>query len=503
MRPLTGNRLKYNFLLGYLVLLCATSLQAAMISASSEAPTRVGDDISNIPDLPLEVATGSDKWWPGSSTDFGNSGMTVGQTFTTGNGAFLLKAVTFRVRNAASPTKTYTLRVGTILGTTFETIATETATQDFATAAGDYWTWTFDTPVLLSPNTLYGVDVGINSSSSAWGTGIPYVYYTSAATYADGTRFRSGSEGHGVGDDSISHTSGDRIFHLALERPLGETFELVATSPANGETEVLATRDLVLTFSQHIAPGTGNITIRNLTDGTDTKVPTEDPQLRYEENVLTLDANGLLAWSTDYAILIDAGAILGDGGAPFEGIADDSTWAFTTAGGDPLLDALTELRELILGERTLTAGEIEAHKLTIDNLRNRFGESAEVIQAVIDLIETYDVEIGPLWIARGEFSNRHTQPNDLDWTIYHVMQYAMDVIYNTATIAEHEAVLNGFKFLSSNRFPGAVDPPADPSVSHSVLISGTFERTFGRSTQQWTLPARNPTGTCRWMRSTT
>ncbi len=476
--------------------LFAPHIQAATMTASSELPARVGDDISNIPDLPPEIATGSDKWWVSSATAYGNPGMTVGQTFTTGNGAFLLTAVTFRVRDATSPTKTYTLRVGTVLGATFETIASETATQDFATAVDDYWTWTFDTPVLLSPNTLYGVDVGINSSTSDWKTGIPYVHYTSASTYADGTRFRSGTAGNGIGDDSISHTSGDRIFHLALERPLGETLELVATSPANGETEVLATRDLVLTFSQHIAPGAGHITLRNLTDATDTAVPADDARLRYEDNVLTLDANGLLDWSTEYAILIDAGAILGDGGAPFEGIADDSTWTFTTADGDPLLDALTELREHILGERTLTAGEIEAHKLTIDNLRNRFGESAAIIQAIRDLVETYEAELGVLFVDHGGFSNRETQVSDIHWTVYHVMQYAMDVTYNAATLAEHEALLTGFYYRGAERFPGwDWSIPVDPEASHTVSVSATFDRTFGRDTQQWTLPARNPTGT--------
>ena len=466
------------------------------MSASPTPPELTDDDISNIPDLPPGVTTGSHKWWPDAVSKFGNPGMTVGQTFTTGNGALLLNSVTFKVGGSnTQPTKTYTIRVGTVAGSTFTTIATETATQGFTTASGDYWTWTFDTPILLSPNTLYGVDVGFNTSTSGWQTGIPYVYFTTSDTFPGGTMFRSGSDGFGIGNDTISQFNGDRIFHLGLERPLGETFELVATSPANGETNVLATRDLVVTFSQDVTPGTGSLVIRNLDDNSESILPADDPRLSYDANVLTIDANGLLAWDTNYAVRIDADAILGDGGATFQGIDDDTTWAFTTAAGDPLLDAIAALKSHIEGYITLSPAQFAAHKETIDNLRNRFPESAVTISAVFDLIETYDTMVGPLWVARGEFSNRNTQPIDLDWTIYHVMQYTMDGIFTAPVLAAHEALLTGFKFGSHTHFPGPCPPPEDPTASHTVTIQGSFEDTFGRHTQQWTLPARKPTGT--------
>jgi hypothetical protein len=32
--------------------------------------------------------------------------------------------------------------------------------------------------VVLSANTVYGVDVGLHSSTSDWSTGIPYVHFT-------------------------------------------------------------------------------------------------------------------------------------------------------------------------------------------------------------------------------------------------------------------------------------------------------------------------------------
>ncbi|HSP42137.1 MAG TPA: Ig-like domain-containing protein [Luteolibacter sp.] len=165
------------------------------------------------------------------------------------------------------------------------------------------------------------------------------------------------------------------------------------------------------------------------------------------------------------------------------------------AQADPLLTATQELKDHINGVIALDATQIEQHKLTIDAEKNRFAESADTITAVFDLVETYDSVEGPLWIARGEFGDRNTQPNDLDWTIYHVMQYIMDVVYAAPVIAVHEDLMEGFKFGSHAHFPGPCDPPADPAASHTVPINGSFPQSFGRDTQQWTLPARKPTGT--------
>jgi len=153
--------------------------------------------------------------WPGSATAYGNPGKTQGQTFTTGSAALILNALTFQIRDATQPTKEYAIRVGTVSGSTFTEIASESATHSVATAVDDYWTWTLDSPVSLAANTTYGVDVGLLSSTSDWTTGIPYMYFT-ADVYPGGSRFRSGAAGDGVGDSDMSHMSGDRVFHLDL-----------------------------------------------------------------------------------------------------------------------------------------------------------------------------------------------------------------------------------------------------------------------------------------------
>lgn len=448
-----------------------------------------GEDIANYGSV-----TGTDKWWTGTSAD----SAAKGQTFTTGNSVTRIKSVTYQIaaNQKAEPTKTYAIRIGTAGGSVFSEIHSETATQNFTWNAGEFMTWTFNMPVLLQPDTVYAIDVGLLTSTSVWQTGIPYLNVT-GEEYIGGMYYTSGISGSGNSAMKLAIGS-DRVFHIDLERPLGPVFELVTTTPTNNAAEVLASRDMILTFSQNVSPGTGNLTLRDLTNPAnpvETLIPATDPRLSFDLNSVRIDPSGLLDWNKHYAIRIDAAAILGEGGVPVAAITDDSTWSFTTAAGDSLLDAVAELKDHVNNVITLGAARIEEHKFTIDAQRTRFAESAATISAVLDLVETYDAVKGPLWIARGEFGNRNTQPNDLDWTIYHVMQYIMDVIYTAPIIAARGDLLEGFKFGSSAHFPGPCPPPADPPASHTVAIHGGFPATFGRDTQQWTLPARKPTGT--------
>ena len=123
-------------------------------------------------------------------------------------------------------------------------------------------------------------------------------------------------------------------------------------SPADNATDALATRELVLTFSQNVTPGSGNITIRDLTDPlnpVEILIAANDPRLTYDQNVVRIEPAGLLGWSKNYAIRLDAGVFLGDGGAPIAAITDDTTWNFTTVAGDPLLDAIAALKAHVTG----------------------------------------------------------------------------------------------------------------------------------------------------------
>jgi hypothetical protein len=154
------------------------------------------------------------------------AGAAKGQTFTTGSLKVMLKSITYQVTASqkAEPTKTYVVRVGTVFSNIFTEIHKETATQTFTWNGGEYMTWTFATPVLLEANTIYGVDVGMTASTSAWQTGIPYINFGGNG-YAGGARYASGTNGVGTPQMTYTTTS-DRIFHLDMDY-LPHGFQLI------------------------------------------------------------------------------------------------------------------------------------------------------------------------------------------------------------------------------------------------------------------------------------
>ena len=160
-----------------------------------------------------------------------------------------------------------------------------------------------------------------------------------------------------------------------------------------------------------------------------------------------------------------------------------------------LLTALNELKSHINGTITLTASEIDANKLTVDANEASFASSSAIIAASLDLVRTYDAVLGPLWVTR-TLPARASVTNDIHFTLYTVMQDIMDLTYKSATIANHESLLDGFKFESSSNFPGACSPPADPNAVLTATLSGSYANTFGRPTfgDGSGTYARKPTG---------
>jgi hypothetical protein len=208
-----------------IVALTAISARAATMSASPTAPAVDGYDIANY------THTGHlDKWFcvPGEWAS-----MCPGQTFTTGSDPVKFSAITYQIADTqqAPPTKAYTIRVCTVdrvnPGDTSTWVLTEIYSEaciqdDFTVNNSEYMTWTLDTPVLLAANTEYGIDVGMNSSTSPWQQGISYIKYSNVDQYAGGTRYWSGwvpNQGDvipGVGNETMVNVSGDRVFHLDL-----------------------------------------------------------------------------------------------------------------------------------------------------------------------------------------------------------------------------------------------------------------------------------------------
>jgi len=263
-----------------LLALASTPAMGGTMSASATAPPILGADIAN-----YAASTGTDKWWNDSAA----SGSAKGQTFTTGGTPLLLKSVTYQTSSTAIATKTYVVRVGTVSGTAFSPIHSETFTQNFTWNPGEYMTWTFDSPIPLAANTTYGIDIGMTASTSAWGTGIPYIHFTGNA-YAGGVRYSSGQ--NGVGTNTLSLTANnDRVFHIALEHPM-------APAPPSG-SEVPA-GDLTLSWTNMTA-NTGTDVWVDVWFGTDPGALTKvaDKQLNLTSFLVNLPGANTYHWRID------------------------------------------------------------------------------------------------------------------------------------------------------------------------------------------------------------
>ncbi len=110
---------------------------------------------------------------------------------------------------------------------------------------------------------------------------------------------------------------------------------LTSLVPADDATNVPVLSNLKATFSEPIKlTGAGSITLKNLSGGAD--VPIALPgAVSIAGSVLTINPAANLAVATGYAVHIATNALADLSGNPFGGIADDTSWNFTT-GTEPL-----------------------------------------------------------------------------------------------------------------------------------------------------------------------
>jgi uncharacterized Zn-binding protein involved in type VI secretion len=135
-------------------------------------------------------------------------------------------------------------------------------------------------------------------------------------------RVLSGSEANQVG------------VYLATKYGLSTTYgappTVLSFTPPDGGTTATES-DLVATFNELIAIGTGDITIKNLTDSTQTVITLPDSQVSVSGSVLTINPTADLLAGKNYAVQIATGAIKDLADLPFAGILNDTTWNFAAA----------------------------------------------------------------------------------------------------------------------------------------------------------------------------
>ena len=169
---------------------------------------------------------------------------------------------------------------------------------------------------------------------------------------------------------------------------------IVTLSPAADATNESPFGNLMVTFNEAIAIGTGNITIKNLTDATESTIDiTDGGQVSVAGSVLTINPAADLLAGKSYAIRIAATAIKDTSDNFFAGIADDTTWNFATDGTPPTVVTLSPADDVIdgldFGNLVVTFNEaiaIGTGNITIKNL-------TDATESTIDITDGGQVSV--------------------------------------------------------------------------------------------------------------
>lgn len=144
------------------------------------------------------------------------------------------------------------------------------------------------------------------------------------------------------------------------------------------------------------------------------------------------------------------------------------------------LNAMNDLQEHITGTITLTNSDLTLIKNLFIQFPECLAESEFMILLGKSVVEDYDDQIGALFTTpntQNGFSKDPAAAPDLEVerAMLALQQGIFDHVFTPEVYATYPQHINDWKFNSCYRFPGYVDPPADSSVSNSVLIRANFE----------------------------
>src|SRR5205814_208646 len=108
---------------------------------------------------------------------------------------------------------------------------------------------------------------------------------------------------------------------------------LSTTSPADNSTNGAVGANLVLTFSENVKAGSGNLVIHNAADGSviATIAITDAGQVSFAGSVLTINPAGNLAAGTHYYVTMASGVVQDLAGTGYAGLSAATDFDFTTA----------------------------------------------------------------------------------------------------------------------------------------------------------------------------
>jgi len=144
-----------------------------------------------------------------------------------------------------------------------------------------------------------------------------------------------GAEGNDTVRSTTPNMAGAAYFYLI--RPTISTY-----TPADDAVDVAIDSNLVAKFDENVAAVAGkNIVIKKTADDTVVQtIAADDAAVTVADDTVTINPNDF-AYGTGYYVQIDAGAFKSATNVPFAGIADTTTWSFTTIAAAPTVVSAT------------------------------------------------------------------------------------------------------------------------------------------------------------------
>jgi len=130
--------------------------------------------------------------------------------------------------------------------------------------------------------------------------------------------------------DSFAGIADDVTWNFDTAAPDLAAPETASLNPRSGARSVPLGSNLVAIFNEPIAIGSGDIVLKNMTDGRQISIPVDDAQVSISGAVLTINPTDDLELGKNYAIQIAPTAVDDFAGNSFVGIDDDATWNFAT-----------------------------------------------------------------------------------------------------------------------------------------------------------------------------
>lgn len=144
---------------------------------------------------------------------------------------------------------------------------------------------------------------------------------------ADETPLAMSDEGSNLWRTTVNFGTGG-IFSLAsTENPA-----ITSLSPADNDTGIIVSSNLVITFNKNVTAGSGNITIKKTSDDSvfETIAANDSKVTGNGTATITINPSGTLGSNTGYYILIDSTAFEDGSSNFFPGISSTQAWNFTT-----------------------------------------------------------------------------------------------------------------------------------------------------------------------------